>query len=99
MHSESGGADTLSRIQRGSYDFPEHPVVSPEAKDFVGKVRTVLVLFLDMHRVRTSLVICTIPAYVNESNVYVHPNYTGHPSTLTQGLLGRLCPVGEDMAD
>lgn len=40
--SESAGADTLSRIQRGSYEFPDEPMVSTEAKDFVGKVRVIL---------------------------------------------------------
>lgn len=37
--SESGGADTLSRIQRGLYDFPEQPALSAEAKEFMSKVR------------------------------------------------------------
>lgn len=38
FRSESAGADTLSRIQRGSYEFPDEPMVSTEAKDFVGKL-------------------------------------------------------------
>lgn len=38
MCSESGGADTLSRIERGSYAFPEEPLVSAEARDFVSRV-------------------------------------------------------------
>lgn len=43
LSSESGGADTLSRIERGSYAFPDEPVVSAEAEDFVGKVRLLLI--------------------------------------------------------
>ncbi|CAN0166149.1 unnamed protein product, partial [Ectocarpus fasciculatus] len=38
FRSESGGADTLSRIERGSYAFPEDPAVSDEAQDFVSRV-------------------------------------------------------------
>lgn len=38
-NSDSGGADTLSRIQRGTYTFPEEPATSADAKDFVGRVR------------------------------------------------------------
>lgn len=38
MCSESGGADTLSRIERGTYAFPEEPKISAEAQDFVGRV-------------------------------------------------------------
>ena len=38
LHSKSGGADTLSRIERGAYTFPEVPAVSAVAKDFVAKV-------------------------------------------------------------
>lgn len=38
LHSKSGGADTLSRIERGAYTFPEAPAVSALAKDFVAKV-------------------------------------------------------------
>lgn len=36
--SESGGADTLSRIERGTYTFPEETGVSSEARDFVSRV-------------------------------------------------------------
>lgn len=38
LSSESAGADTLSRIQRGCYEFPDELPISPEAKDFVSKV-------------------------------------------------------------
>ncbi|CAM9245255.1 unnamed protein product, partial [Pylaiella littoralis] len=34
----SGGADTLSRIERGTYTFPEETGVSSEARDFVSRV-------------------------------------------------------------
>ncbi|CAN0408615.1 unnamed protein product [Ascophyllum nodosum] len=33
-----GVADTLSRIERGAFDFPEDPVISPEAKDFITRL-------------------------------------------------------------
>eukprot|EP00903_Cladosiphon_okamuranus_P015401 g14225.t1 len=38
FRSESGGADTLSRIERGSYAFPDEPLVSAEARDFVSRL-------------------------------------------------------------
>eukprot|EP00752_Nemacystus_decipiens_P008679 g7747.t1 len=36
--TESGGADTLSRIERGSYAFPDEPIVSADARDFVSRL-------------------------------------------------------------
>ena len=39
INSCEGVADTLSRIERGAFDFPEDPVISPEAKDFITRVR------------------------------------------------------------